>query len=143
MTAQQRDEQGLTARERQFVKEYLVDNNAAAAYIRAGYASKSPNSSKVNACRLLQKPTVAAALEAARTKLADSTERNAAWVLERLGTIVDRCMTEEFNPAGANKALELIGKHFGMFVNKHEVAGADGGPLVVQVMKFADDPPAE
>jgi phage terminase small subunit len=39
-------------------------------------------------------------------------------------------------------ALVDIGKHLGMFPTNVELTGKGGGPLVVQVVKFADDPPA-
>lgn len=35
-----------------------------------------------------------------------------------------------FDSKGANRSLELIGKHLGMFVEKKEITGKDGGPLV-------------
>jgi phage terminase small subunit len=36
------------------------------------------------------------------------------------------------------KALELLGRHLGMFTDKLEHAGAGGGPLTVVVRKFSD-----
>lgn len=35
----------------------------------------------------------------------------------------------------AQAALGLLGKHHGLFVDKHEVTGKDGGPVVVQVLR--------
>lgn len=37
------------------------------------------------------------------------------------------------------KALELLGRHLGMFTDKTEVSGSGGGPLTVVVRKFGDD----
>ncbi len=40
------------------------------------------------------------------------------------------CMAvDTFNAAGANRALELIGKHAGMFVDRFEHTGKEGGPI--------------
>ncbi len=35
----------------------------------------------------------------------------------------------KFDASGANKALECLGKHLGIFIEKHELTGKDGGPL--------------
>jgi hypothetical protein len=39
----------------------------------------------------------------------------------------------QFDSAGANRSLELLGKHLGLFVEKVEHAGVGGGPIVVRV----------
>lgn len=36
------------------------------------------------------------------------------------------------------KALELLGRHLGMFTDKTELSGAEGGPLTVVVRKFGE-----
>jgi phage terminase small subunit len=37
------------------------------------------------------------------------------------------------------KALELLGRHLGMFTDKTELSGAEGGPLTVVVRRFGGD----
>ena len=45
-----------------------------------------------------------------------------------------------FEPTGANKALELLGKHLGMFTNKVDVT-TDGKPLPTVInVTFSDEP---
>jgi hypothetical protein len=57
-----------------------------------------------------------------------------AWVLERLKKVAERCLQEEpvmvrgeptgeykFDSAGANRALELLGKELGMFVERKQI----------------------
>lgn len=45
-----------------------------------------------------------------------------------------------FEPTGANKALELLGKHLGMFANKVDVT-TDGKPLPTVInVTFSDEP---
>jgi phage terminase small subunit len=51
---------GLSAKRRRFVCEYLVDQNAKRAAIRAGYSQRS---TEVTACRLLRNAKVRAAVE--------------------------------------------------------------------------------
>ena len=45
-----------------------------------------------------------------------------------------------FEPTSANKALELLGKHLGMFANKVDVT-TDGKPLPTVInVTFSDEP---
>src|SRR5690606_39413482 len=41
-----------------------------------------------------------------------------------------------YNGSVANKALELLGKHMGMFTDKHELTGKDGGPIETRDATF-------
>lgn len=61
----------LTPKQAKFIAEYLVDLNASAAAVRAGYSAKFSNS---NAPKLLQNPAIAAALTAAQADLAKRVE---------------------------------------------------------------------
>ena len=38
-----------------------------------------------------------------------------------------------------DKAMENVAKHLGMFVDRKEITGKDGGPLIVQIMDDVDD----
>ena len=131
----------LTARQERFVAEYLIDLNATQAAIRAGYSQKRASEM---AYQLLQKPTVQAAVEQAKKAQAKRIQITADDVLRDLVEIKNRCMQAMpvldregketgmwvFDAKDANKRLELIGKHLGMFVEKKEITGKDGGPLV-------------
>ena len=57
----------LTARQRRFVDEYLVDVNATQAAYRAGYSARTAN---VSGCDNLRKPNIASAIAAAQAKRA-------------------------------------------------------------------------
>ena len=74
-------EGGLTAKQRQFVQEYLVDFNATQAAIRAGY---SEHTADVQGPRLLGKPHVAAALKLGRDALIRRTEVTADRTLQHM-----------------------------------------------------------
>lgn len=137
----------LTHKEQAFVREYLIDLNGKEAALRACYA---PGNAKVQACQMLQKPHIIKALAEAMQARIERTEIDQDWVIERLQSIVERCMQAEpvlvradgewvetgeyrFDAAGANKALELLGKHLNMWIErkevKSEVTGKDGGPI--------------
>lgn len=76
----------LSARHQRFVAEYLIDQNATAAYKRAGYTATG-NSAEVNACRLLRDPKVAAAIDAGLTKALNKLELTAERTLLELSRL--------------------------------------------------------
>lgn len=71
----------LPAKQERFVREYLIDLNAAQAAIRAGYSKRSAN---VIGCRLLRKPDVRDAIEAGRKAVNEQLVMQRQEVLERL-----------------------------------------------------------
>ena len=119
----------LTAKEAKFIEEYLIDLNASAAARRAGYSERSAGEFGY---RLLKKVEIQTALTKRREKLSERVGASPEWVLQSLLKVANRCMQEEpvldregtptgefqFKEAGANKALELIGKTYGMFIDK-------------------------
>lgn len=136
---------GLTPKQQAFVAEYLVDLNGSAAARRAGYSAK--NADKI-ASELLGKTRVREAIAAAMEERSKRVEIDADYVLTNLLEIVERCMQrapvvhkgeqvvdEEgnsvwcFDGKNAIRALELLGKHKGMWVEKQELTGANGGPI--------------
>ncbi len=122
----------LTPKQERFVQEFLLDLNATQAAIRAGY---SKHTARQAGAENLSKPDISAAIQAAQADRAKRTKVDQDWVVRRLQSVVERCMQTEpvldsegnltgeftFNPSGANKALELLGKHLGIFKEKVEV----------------------
>ena len=122
----------LTSKQERFVGEFLIDLCATAAAKRAGYSSKTAGQ---QGHELLKKPEIQTAIAVAQAKRSKQTGIKSEWVIERLVSIVDRSMqavpvfdsegnrTGEWTQQGnvAVRALELLGKHLGMFSDKHEV----------------------
>lgn len=132
----------LTPKQERFVAEYLIDLNATQAAIRAGYSEKTAYS---QGQRLLKNVEIAKSLTVARAKRVERVEVSADWVLARLVENVERSMqaeavrdregneTGEYVYAGnvANKALELLGKHCGMFSDNVNLRTPDGPVQII------------
>ena len=121
----------MTPRQRKFVQEYLKDPNATKAAIKAGYSKKTAG--KIGS-ENLQKPEIRAALEVVQAKVAEKAGLTAEWVLEQLQADRQFAMGLERPQTGsAIRALELIGKQIGMFVDKSEVVNT--GVITVKFVR--------
>ena len=126
-------ESKLTAKQEAFCTEYMIDLNATQAAIRAGY---SEDSAKQIASQNLSKHDVAERIVELKAERATRTLVTADYVLEGLLEVHRRCMTDDpdkMEHSGANKSLELLGKHLGMFIERKEITGFDGAPLTTTV----------
>lgn len=134
---------GLNKKQEDFCQFYLKEPNGTQAAIKAGYADGSAD---VTASRLLRNASVLARIAELRGEVNKVAVVDAAYVLTRLRENVERAMTAEpvrdsdgeptgeyrYDGSVANKALELLGKHLGLFRDKVEVSGPDGGPITVE-----------
>ena len=105
------------------------------AYISIGY---SANGADQAASRLLRRDDVRARISELQAGAHESAVERCVlsrlWVLESLKRVAQRCMQAEpatdpkgkamgaftFNAAGANRALELLGRELGLFVERSE-----------------------
>jgi phage terminase small subunit len=99
-----------------FVREYLIDLNAAAAARRAGYSAKTADRTGYD---LLRIPEVAAAVEAGKAERAERASLSAEMVIDGLRSIAQG----EASDSARVRAYELLGKHLGMFTDKTEHSG--------------------
>jgi phage terminase small subunit len=72
---------GLTPKQRAFVREYLVDRNATRAAIRAGY---SPHTANEQSSELLAKPNIKELVAEKERRLAEAADVDAAMVISEL-----------------------------------------------------------
>lgn len=111
----------LTEKQEMFCREYLIDLNARQAAIRAGYSEKTASEMGYEN---LSKPHIAEKIAEFKQERVNNTKIDAEWVLKSAKQVFDRCMQHEeldeaeggtrvfkFEHAGANKALDIIGKH--------------------------------
>lgn len=125
----------LSKRDR-FVVEYQKDRNATQAAIRAGY---SPRTAGSQASRLLRDVNIAAQVVEKQEAIQQQAIVDATYVLTSLKNIAERCQQAEpvldrdgeptgeyrFDAAGANRAVELLGKTMGLFTDKLKIDLAD------------------
>ncbi len=103
----------LTAKQQRFCEQYQIDLNATQAAIRAGYGANSVNAFRVIGCHNLMKANVKAELARLRADITEKIGLTAQYVLDKLKKIAEA--TEHSNPTVSVRALELLGKHKGIF----------------------------
>lgn len=129
-----------------FVQMVFQDEPASRAYVAAGYTAKNSNTAEAAASRLLSDVRVSARLAELRAakaaNLVATTTVTKAWVIERLVRAAEICGAEravklkvlpkgekepveveitKMDSAGLNRALELIGKELGMFIDRKDI----------------------
>ena len=123
----------LTTKQELFCLEYLIDLNATKAAIRAGYSAKT---AEQMGYQLLQKTSVSAVIQRQQEQRAQRTKRSADSVLTDLQAVKGAAMklvTDKdgnqimANPNAALKALELEGKHLGMWTEKVSIDHTTNG----------------
>ena len=114
----------MKARQERFVAEYLVDLNATQAAIRAGYSAKTARS---QGQRLLTNADIQAAIQAAMGERQRRTGVTQDEVVEALAGIAFAEAGDDSDAvlkySNKLKALELLGKHLGMFTDRVEQTG--------------------
>lgn len=113
--------QELTDRQARFCEEYLIDLNATQAAIRAGYSEKTANRI---ASELLSKLDIQEKIAELKAERAKRTEMTQDSVIQELAAVA-RAEIKGVRAVDKLKALELLGKHLGMFVERYEVNAAE------------------
>lgn len=121
----------LTRKELAFCEEYVKDYNGTQAAIRAGYKESNAAS---QASRLLKKAEILEQIKNNQKELVEKSCLTEDKIISKLESVLDRCTTAipvmewnyeehdyvptgeyQFDSKGALKAIELLGKHLGMF----------------------------
>lgn len=132
----------LTAQNKAFLDYYRADpeHRHGENYMRAYPGCKTLKSARVSSCQILGKELAQQYLQKKASKAAAAVDLQEEDILRDLIKVKNMCMGVEdspfvkvtkdgdivdgtaadFNPAGANKALELLGKTKRMFVDKVE-----------------------
>jgi hypothetical protein len=122
-----RQQRPLTDKQQRFVEEYLVDLNATAACIRAGYSER--NADKIGP-ELLGKTRVAKAIQEAQAKLALKVQVTQEMVVKGL---LDEARGDgpDTNSKARVTAWTTLANHLGMLKQTHEHTGKGGKPIEV------------
>ncbi len=131
-----------------FAQELAKGATQTEAYLTAGYKGD-----RTAASRLSTNINIQERVAELKSAIAERVEVDEAYVLGTIKETVERCkqsapvrdrkgeivLTEtpdgsltpayEFNAGAVLKGAELLGKYLGMFVEKHEHTGKDGGPI--------------
>jgi phage terminase small subunit len=144
----------LSPRMRDFAAHWVKNHNASKAAIQAGYSEKGAG---VTGSRLLMNTKVMAEISRLQKEVSTRLKIDQDFVIQGFVKVYARAMQEEpildkegketgaykFDAAAANRSLELLGKHLGLFTEKVEHSGAVAtGPVMVQVL-WADKPPEQ
>ena len=108
----------LTSKQEAFCREFLVDLCGTRAAVRAGYAESG---ARTEGARLLAKANIQAHIAELQAERSRRTDIKADDVLRRLAREADAGDLAEPNSARI-RAIELLGKHVGMFVDRKQIA---------------------
>jgi phage terminase small subunit len=126
----------LTIRQRRFCDEYVIDYDGSAAAIRAGYA---PKGAPQQAHTLMMNSGVQAYIDyLTQSKEAKITAVSPDYVVAKVVDTLDKA-DKKGNFTAVLRACELLAKHLGMFVERTELTGKDGGPLEVNQKRIEED----
>ena len=122
----------LSPQAEKFCGEYIASGNGKASYM-AAFEVTNAGTARVNASKLLKRPEIQARLAELQAEIASSKICAAQEIQERLSSIARREETEIlYLPNGAKvekptsirdsvKALELLAKVNGMFIQRQEI----------------------
>ena len=152
-----------------FCREYVIDLNATQAAIRAGY---SPKSAQKMGSKLYAHEDIRRRIEELKADRNTRLNISADYVLDVITDTIERCrqgkqvrdrngkpVTVEcedgeryavyrYDAKSVLKGAELLGRHLGLFIDKHEVTGRDGKDLIppsqeIDLSKLSDSALAE
>jgi phage terminase small subunit len=124
----------LTPRQRKFAEEYVLDFNATAAAIRAGYAPGTADKQG----HLLSKHEGIAFLidDLIRSREAKIVSVTPDYVLQRVTDIINK---EGAKDGDKLRGLELLARHLGMFIDRTEITGKDGEAIRIEQQRINEE----
>ncbi|MBV9978210.1 MAG: terminase small subunit [Hyphomicrobiales bacterium] len=113
------DPDNLTPRQRRFAENYIATLNATDAALKAGFGRKWAHTA---GSQLLKNIKVAAVIQKAQRKLSARTEVSAERVINKLAEIAFSETDPQLpKPSDQLNALQQLGRHLGLFVERHQV----------------------
>jgi phage terminase small subunit len=109
-----------------FCVEFVRCGNATEAYKRAGYKAKTDKAASTVAARLLGNVGIQQRIEELRREMDSRKIMDAA---ERRELLTQFARDEETGKTDRLRAVDLLNKMDGVYINKTQVSGVDGAPL--------------
>lgn len=126
----------MNARQEKFCTEYVRCGNATAAYKAAGYKPKSTHAAEVRGSDLLRNVEVQERIAQLQEKLEDEKIMDAKERRQAL-TEIARNYTEDAQDR--IRAIDTMNKMDGLYIQKTQLSGADGGPLMIGWLEGGGD----
>lgn len=137
MARKEKNKNNLTDNQQKFADYYLANGcNATQAYLST-YPKASDDTARVNSCRLMKNRYVHDYIEKRQLELQEKTHVTQEYCIMNLKEVVERSLQHkpvlefnkltgqfeetgefQFDSTGANKALELLGKTLGIYIDK-------------------------
>lgn len=116
----------LSAKMTLFVDEYLVDLNASAAVLRAGYQTRNQNRI---AAELLAHPLVKAEIDRRTQDRREKMELKADYLINKLISLIEK---DSIKDGDLIRAIELAGKSIALWKDRQEISGPDGKAIEME-----------
>lgn len=120
----------LTEKQKRFCEEYLIDLNATQAALRAGYSKKTSDRIASENLRKLEVQEYLKKLMAERSERTEITADNVLKELEKVAFA-----DVEISGREKIKALELIGKHLGLFTDQNKLQEETELPALLSALE--------
>jgi phage terminase small subunit len=121
------EQYNLTKKQTRFAELYIETNDPIHSLVEAGYAPVKTKDGRVDRTRTarrastyLSNPKLRAYIEILREDVVEKVSWNAQKVLDKMFQTYMRA-TEAEDYTNANRSLENMGKHLGMFIDKKEI----------------------
>jgi phage terminase small subunit len=125
----------LSEKQKRFCEEYLVDFNATAATVRAGYNTKYPNRM---GSAMLQHAGIKACIDALTLQRASKSVLKPEYVTQKIMKTIEKAELDN-NHAAVLRGCELLARHLGMFIERTEISGPNGDAIKHQAVREAAD----
>ena len=111
---------GMAPKQEKFCMEYIATGDSLIAYKAAGYApGKNHSDTRRRASTLLKKPKIEQRINDLREVAIDRMAWSADHVLQRLDEVYQHAL-QNGDYTNANRSVENVAKHLGMFVDRSE-----------------------
>ena len=111
---------GMSPKQEKFCMEYIATGDSLTAYKAAGYApGKNHSDTRRRASTLLKRPKIEQRIDDLREVALDRMAWSADHVLQRLDEVYQHSLSNG-DYTNANRSVENVAKHLGMFVDRSE-----------------------